>query len=83
MSDADKRPNPTHVIHIDRKQYKTDAPALTGAELRTLAEPDITAEYDLWLEVPGGADRIIADTDTVDIHNGMHFHSVQRNTNPG
>lgn len=83
MSDATKRPNPTNVIHIDRKHYKTDAEVLTGVDLRKLAEPDITAEYDLWLEVPGGVDRIIADDEKVKIKDGLHFHSIQRNTNPG
>ncbi|MHB1128858.1 MAG: hypothetical protein ACYC06_02270 [Ilumatobacteraceae bacterium] len=82
MSNADKHPNSTNVIHIDRKQYKTDASMLTGAQLRTLPEPDISAEFNLWLEVPGGTDRIIDDED-VEICNGLHFYSIQRNTNPG
>lgn len=70
-------------IHIDRKLYKVGVDQLTGRELRALPEPDISAQYELKLEVPGGTDRVVADDEKVELRNGEHFYSVQRNTNPG
>lgn len=70
-------------IHIDKKLYKVDGPALTGAQLRALPSPPISAEYDLLLEVPGGEDRLITDGETVELKNGMHFFSAPRNITPG
>lgn len=83
MSNANDHTNSTNVIHIDRKQYKTDESVLTGRQLRTLPEPDISADYILKLEIPGGTDRDIEDDEKVEIRNGLHFYSIQRNTNPG
>jgi hypothetical protein len=70
-------------IHIDRKMVKVTADSLTGAELRQLPDSPIGADYDLYLEVPGGEDRLIADDETVALTNGMHFFSVQRHITPG
>lgn len=72
------------VIHIDHKQYKTTQESMTGAEIRALAKPPISGDYDLWLEVPGkGDDKKIDDNDKVELKNGMHFYSVIRQINPG
>jgi hypothetical protein len=71
------------VIHIDKKEYKSGAEELTGAQLRTLADPDIGAQFDLWLEVPGKEDEKIGDDETVELKNGMHFFSAPRQINPG
>lgn len=70
-------------IHIDRKLYKTSSESLTGAELRALPEPDVGAQLDLYLEVPGGDDRLIGAADAVELENGMHFFSAPSTINPG
>lgn len=75
--------NEKTTIHIDRKKFDVEAEALTGAELRKLPETDISEEYDVFLEVPGGEDEPIADTKSVTLENGMHFFSAKRNINPG
>lgn len=70
-------------IHIDKKKYTVEAESLTGAQLRALPDTDITAEYELMLEVPGGEDDSIGDEQTVTLKNGMHFFSAPRNITPG
>jgi hypothetical protein len=70
-------------IHIDRKQFKVDAKELTGAQLRQLPHPPIGPDYDLYLEVPGGEDELIADDKEVELKKGMHFFSTQRHITPG
>jgi hypothetical protein len=70
-------------IHIDRKQFKVDAKELTGAQLRQLPNPPIGSDYDLYLEVPGGEDELIADDQEVKLKEGMHFFSTQRHITPG
>lgn len=77
------KPPTQYVIHISKKKYKTEQSQLTGADLRVLADPDIGPDRSLWLEVPGGADDEIDDTEVVDIRNGMHFYTSPRNINPG
>jgi hypothetical protein len=72
------------VIHIEDKQYKTTATELKGAEIRALAQPPVAADRDLILEIPGpGDDRIIKDSESVTLKNGMHFYSAPRDINPG
>jgi hypothetical protein len=46
-------------IQIDRVHYTVEQDALTGAELRALADPQIGPERDLFEVVPGGTDRKI------------------------
>ena len=78
-------PNPKQtVIFIDRHQYKVTVDKMSETELRALPEPDISAEFDLWLEQPGhNQDRRLTPGEIVDLHNGMHVTSVQRATTPG
>jgi Multiubiquitin len=84
--DAAKKP-PDHdkkfVIHIDRKSYEVHEPELTGAQLRKLPNPDVGPEFDLWLEVPGGEDRRIADDEEVRLKEGLHFFTAPSVINPG
>lgn len=82
MAAADK-PEKDIVIHIDKKQYKVSESELTGSALRQLPEPDISQEYELELEVPGGDDQPIADDQVVPLKNGMHFFSAPRNITAG
>jgi hypothetical protein len=72
------------IIHIDHKKYETDQEIMTGTQIRSLAVPPISEDYDLFLETHGpGDDRKIADEEEVALSNGMHFYSVLRQINPG
>ena len=71
-------------VHIDHKMYKVSKVTMTGAELRGLPQPPISADYDLYREVPGqGDDPKIGDAESVELKEGMHFYSVLRQINPG
>lgn len=71
-------------IHIDHKKYHPKHHRLTGHQIRELAEPHITAEYDLWLETPGpGDDEKIRDHQEVHLKHRMSFYSVLRHIDPG
>ena len=72
-----------YTTHIDKKKYTVEVGELTGAQLRALPEPDISAQYELLLEVPGGEDDPIGDSQTVQLTSGMHFFSAPRNITPG
>lgn len=75
-------PHKRYVIHIDRKKYEVDNSSLTGAEIRELAR--LGSEVDLYLEQHGDdEDRPIADGDSVDLENGMHFFSTPKYIDPG
>lgn len=81
-------PNPVAGVHkiniqIDRNHYTVDSSALTGAQLRTLADPNITADRDLFLVVPGGQDEKVADDQTIALKSGMRFFTAPGQINPG
>jgi hypothetical protein len=78
-------PHDEHIpIHIENKPYKAPKTPMTGAELRALAEPDVSADRDLFLTVPGPADdRLVGDNEPIDLEPGMHFYSAPRSINPG
>jgi hypothetical protein len=78
----DKKPDET-VIHIDRHQFKVEQSSMMGEQLRQLPSTPIGTDYDLFLEVPGGEDRLIGDQEDVELENGMHFFSVQKHITPG
>ena len=88
MYNENKDPNDHHddekmvVIHIDHKQYKTTKGIKSPAEIRAIAEPPISEEYDLWIEVPGPGDDHKVEQ-SIEVTNGMHFYSVLRQINPG
>lgn len=80
--DQPDKPGEKFVVHIDRKQYKVDDSLVTGAEIRQLA--GLGTEVDLYLEQHGDEeDRLIADGDSVDLKNGMHFFSTPKYIDPG
>jgi len=82
---AKKPPKPEKqvVIHIDRKPFKVMEDEMSGTELRSLPDPDIGPEFDLWLEVPGGEDKRIENEEAVKLRNGMHFFTAPSVINPG
>jgi len=61
---------------VDGKQYKTEKPHLTGAEIKTIASAP--ANYQLFLEEEGDKpDRPIPDNETVDLQGKIkHFFAV-------
>lgn len=70
-------------ILIDGTRYIAPRREMTGAQLRTLTTPPIGADRDLWLDVDGGLDRVVADGDVVELHPQMRFFTVPRVINPG
>ena len=70
-------------IHIGKENYKSINPT-TGAALYLLGNIDAAA-YDLYREVHGkGDDELIMNTGAVvNLKNGDHFFTVQKNLNPG
>lgn len=80
MAEHDKEDH----IFIDKK--KVDVPrgsTFTGSQLRGLVDPPIADDRDLYQEVPGDEDLLIADDASVTVRNGMHFFSVPKTINPG
>jgi hypothetical protein len=71
------------VIHIDKHQYTVPKTSMTGAELRAVPPTPIGPELDLYEEVPGGDDILIANDRTYELKNGMHFFTAPSNINPG
>lgn len=70
-------------IHIDNEVFHVPEHALTGAQLRALPVPAIGPERDLWLDVPGGNDRLVGDDELVELRNGQHFFTAPSTINPG
>lgn len=71
-------------IHIDRQQVFAPRPSMTGGELRTLVNPHIGANRDLYLELHSqGQDRLIGDNEMVQLAPGMHFYTAPKTINPG
>ncbi len=71
------------VIKIDRNEYKVTVAQLTGAQLRTLPEPDIGPDRDLFEVVPGGSDRKIANDQEVKMRDGLRLFTAPAQINPG
>lgn len=71
-------------IQIDHKPYKASKTPMTGAEIRTLSDPHLGEDRDLFRVVPGpGDDVVVGDAESVDLKPGMHFYSAPRTINPG
>lgn len=67
------------VIHVDGKEYKPAKTSMTGIEIKALAGRD--ASYQLFLEQKGSdPDKLIGDSETVDLRNGEHFYTVPQAT---
>lgn len=73
----------TFEIKIDRTTYKVSEPVLTGAQLRSLPEPDIGPDRDLFEVVPGGSDLKIEVDARAEMRNGLRFFTAPAQINPG
>ena len=69
-------------LRIDQVEYAWQEEKITGAQLRGLPTPPISLERDLFQVVPGYPNRQIKDADTVEVHDGSAFISVQKDS-PG
>jgi hypothetical protein len=85
MSNPNTAEGPREIpIKIENKPYKAPKSSMTGLELRDLADPKITPDRDLYLEVHGrGKDRLIGDQEAVALEPGMHFYIAPKTVNPG
>lgn len=86
MTDASTTKKPPHEefrIQIDRLHYTVTKSEMIGAELRSVPEPPIGPERDLFEVVPGQPDRKLADTDVAEIRNGKRFFTAPGHINPG
>lgn len=85
--DDDDKGRPDHPktfeVKIDRTSYKVSETVLTGAKLRTLPEPDIGPDRDLFEVVPGGSDLKIEADAKVEMRNGLRFFTAPAQINPG
>ncbi len=70
-------------IHIDGTKYHPEGDKLTGAQLRQLPSPPVSADRDLWLDIVDELDKLIKDDEVVELENNMRFFTVPRVINPG
>lgn len=70
-------------ILIDGQKIHAPRGSLSGSELRTLTNPPIGSDRDLWLDVEGDLDDLIEDAEVVELHPQMRFFTVPKVINPG
>lgn len=70
-------------IYIDGAKYHPEGGKLTGAQLRQVSSPAVSADRDLWLDVVDELDKLIEDDEVVVLENNMRFFTVPRVINPG
>ncbi len=76
--------HPHHVnIEIDGKWAVSENISVTGSQLRRLAAPPLTAEWDLYRVVGGAPDEKIADDEEVTLTEKAEFYSVPALITPG
>jgi hypothetical protein len=70
-------------ILIDGQKIHAPRGSLSGSELRTLINPPIGSDRDLWLDVEGDLDDLVEDAEVVDLRPQMRFFTVPKVINPG
>jgi len=69
------------VINIDDKDYTIGKNALTGSELRQLANVSISAG--IWAAVTGtNNDRYIKPEETIELQTGLKFYTAKMTISP-
>jgi hypothetical protein len=85
MEDKKNKPDQheTVSIHINKQQYHSPNPT-TGSALYELGNVD-PQQWDLVLEVPGKGDDIFISNNAtpLEVKNGSHFYTSQKDLNPG
>jgi hypothetical protein len=83
MENADEKKKETNLI-IDKVQYMYDGERATGSQIRQIPTPPISDEYDLYEKVEDGRDKLIGDSEEVNLEGKeKHFLSAPRNITPG
>ena len=71
-------------IQIDRAHYKTEESVLTGEQIRSIPQPAIESNRDLFQVIPGQSNDIkIELTDRIEIKDGERFYTAPALINPG
>lgn len=71
-------------LRIDRDNFEVAKEIITGLELRDLPKPPIADDRDLYEEIPGGEDKLIAKTDLVTLNEGVTmFFTSPSHVTPG
>ncbi|MFP1155600.1 multiubiquitin domain-containing protein [Mycobacterium sherrisii] len=70
-------------IFIDGTKYQAHESELTGSQIRSLAQPPIGEDRDLWLDIVDELDELINDNQVVKLVDRMRFFTVPRVINPG
>ncbi len=70
-------------ILIDGQKIHAPRGSLLGSELRTLTNPPIANDRDLWLDVEGDLDDLVEDAEVVELRPQMRFFTVPKVINPG
>jgi hypothetical protein len=71
-------------IFIDGVKYDAPSHEMTGAALRALPQPDVPADRDLWLEIPGPKDdELIRPEGKYEVKPGSHYYTAPSTINPG
>ncbi|MCU7919819.1 MAG: multiubiquitin domain-containing protein [Candidatus Thiodiazotropha sp. (ex Epidulcina cf. delphinae)] len=81
--DHEKRPETYHIL-VDHRPHDWPKPEITGVEIKQLAGVD-NQTFDAWQDVPGPEDKLIADTDTVDLtcKGTEKFFTIKKTTTEG
>jgi len=72
----------TVTIVLDCARYTVPAVKLSVERIRTLPNPDIPADRDVFLELPG-EDRKLLPGEEIQVHDGMVFYTAPCSINPG
>lgn len=81
---GDDQDEPAEVsLTIDGMAFRVPSGPMTGAELRRLAHPPISSDRDIWVEAQGGGDRMVADSESVRVVDGMRLFSVPAQISAG
>jgi hypothetical protein len=72
-----------HRIQIDRVHYTVIQNRMTGEELRHVPPTPIPETRDMYEVRPGEPDRLVSDSDVVDIRDGLRFFTAPHHINPG
>ncbi|MGI8939740.1 MAG: hypothetical protein ACR2JF_16300 [Iamia sp.] len=70
-------------ILIDGVKVHAPRGTLTGAEIRSLVDPPVGADRDLWLDREGTLDDLVDDDEKIGLRPQMRFFTVPRVINPG
>lgn len=70
-------------ILIDGQKVQAPRGPLSGSDLRTLTNPPVGSDRDLWLDVEGDLDDLVEDAEVLDLRPQMRFFTVPKVINPG